>query len=455
MRPVVLEADDLSIGYGSKIVAEGISFTVRQGDYLAIVGENGAGKTTLLNYILANQQGIRAAVIVNDIGEINIDAELIGRGGIVGPEDDNLIPLTNGCICCTLKEDLAVQLRNLAKTGSFDYIIIEASGVCEPMPIAHTIDRICEESTRQGLPMQLDNIIAVVDGARMFDEFEGGRALIRERIAQEDLEHLLILQIEFCNTLLLNKADLLTKRQLQELTAIVRSLQHDAVILPAVQGMVPLDQLLGTGRFQMERSISSAGWLHVIADRDEDEEHHEDHEHEEHFEHGDHHDHDGDHEHGDHDGDHEHGELHGHHGHHDYGDHDHLAEFGISSFVYDRRQPFARRKVEALTQQWPKSVIRCKGMIWYQEEPEMSYIFEQSGSQIQEKQSGPFLAAASVEQQKFVLARFPEVRKNWDPVYGDRRIRLVLIGKDMDREAIEAQLDGALAPAWQGERQEE
>ena len=420
-----------------------------------ITGYLGAGKTTLLNYILANQQGIRAAVIVNDIGEINIDAELIGRGGIVGPEDDNLIPLTNGCICCTLKEDLAVQLRNLAKTGSFDYIIIEASGVCEPMPIAHTIDRICEESTRQGLPMQLDNIIAVVDGARMFDEFEGGRALIRERIAQEDLEHLLILQIEFCNTLLLNKADLLTKRQLQELTAIVRSLQHDAVILPAVQGMVPLDQLLGTGRFQMERSISSAGWLHVIADRDEDEEHHEDHEHEEHFEHGDHHDHDGDHEHGDHDGDHEHGELHGHHGHHDYGDHDHLAEFGISSFVYDRRQPFARRKVEALTQQWPKSVIRCKGMIWYQEEPEMSYIFEQSGSQIQEKQSGPFLAAASVEQQKFVLARFPEVRKNWDPVYGDRRIRLVLIGKDRDREAIEAQLDGALAPAWQGERQEE
>lgn len=402
-----------------------------------ITGYLGAGKTTLLNYILANQQGIRAAVIVNDIGEINIDAELIGRGGIVGPEDDSLIPLTNGCICCTLKEDLAVQLRNLAKTGSFDYIIIEASGVCEPMPIAHTIDRICEESTRQGLPIQLDNIIAVVDGARMLDEFEGGRALIRERIAQEDLEHLLILQIEFCNTLLLNKADLLTKRQLQELTAIVRSLQHDAVILPAVQGMVPLDQLLGTGRFQMERSISSAGWLHVIADGDHG--------------HGDHHDHDGDHEHEEH---HEHHDHHHHHDHdHDYGDHDHLAEFGISSFVYDRRQPFARRKVEALTQQWPKSVIRCKGMIWYQEEPEMSYIFEQSGSQIQEKQSGPFLAAASVEQQKFVLARFPEVRKNWDPVYGDRRVRLVLIGKDMDREAIEAQLDGALAPAWQGEAQ--
>ena len=402
-----------------------------------ITGYLGAGKTTLLNHILANQQGIRAAVIVNDIGEINIDAELIGRGGIVGPEDDSLISLTNGCICCTLKEDLAVQLRDLAKTGSFDYIIIEASGVCEPMPIAHTIDRICEESTRQGLPMQLDNIIAVVDGARMLDEFEGGRALIRDRIAQEDLEHLLILQIEFCNTILLNKADLLTKRQLQELTAIVRSLQHDAVILPAVQGMVPLDELLKTGRFQMERSISSAGWLHVIADGDHG--------------HGDHHDHDGDHEHEEH---HEHHDHHHHHDHdHDYGDHDHLAEFGISSFVYDRRQPFARRKVEALTQQWPKSVIRCKGMIWYQEEPEMSYIFEQSGSQIQEKQSGPFLAAASVEQQKFVLARFPEVRKNWDPVYGDRRIRLVLIGKDMDREAIEAQLDGALAPAWQGEAQ--
>ena len=420
-----------------------------------ITGYLGAGKTTLLNHILANQQGIRAAVIVNDIGEINIDAELISRGGIVGPEDDSLIPLTNGCICCTLKEDLAIQLRNLAKTGSFDYIIIEASGVCEPMPIAHTIDRICEESTRQGLPMQLDNIIAVVDGARMLDEFEGGRALIRDRIAQEDLEHLLILQIEFCNTILLNKADLLTGRQLQELTVIVRSLQHDAVILPAVQGMVPLDQLLGTGRFQMERSISSAGWLHVIADRDADEDHDEDHGH------GEYHDHDGDHEHGehDHDRDHEHGEHHDHdefhehgdHHDHDHGDHDHLAEFGISTFVYDRRQPFARRKVEALTQQWPKSVIRCKGMIWYQEEPEMSYIFEQSGSQIQEKQSGPFLAAASAEQQKFVLARFPEVRKNWDPVYGDRRIRLVLIGKDMDREVIEAQLDGALAPAWQEE----
>lgn len=402
-----------------------------------ITGYLGAGKTTLLNYILANDQGIRAAVIVNDIGEVNIDAELIARGGIVGPGDDSLIPLTNGCICCTLKEDLAAQLMNLARTGSFDTIIIEASGVCEPMPIAHTIDRICEESTQRGLPMQLDNIIAVVDGARMLDEFEGGRSLVRETLPQDDLAHLLILQIEFCNTLLLNKADLLTQRELTELTAIVRSLQHDAVILPAVSGAVALDQLLGTGRFQMERSISSAGWLHVIADQDTDAEHHG---------------HKSGHRHDGHEEPHEHGTSHEHDGCHEIHDHDHehdhLAEFGISTFVYDRRQPFYRSKVEALTQAWPKTVIRCKGMIWYQEEPEMSYIFEQSGAQIQEKQSGPFLAAASLDQQKLVLARFAQVRENWDPVYGDRRIRLVLIGKNMDREAIEAQLDDALAPAW-------
>ena len=296
-----------------------------------ITGYLGAGKTTLLNHILANDRGIRAAVIVNDIGEVNIDAELIAHGGVVRPEDNSLIPLTNGCICCSLKEDLAAQLRQLAKTGRFDYIVIEASGVCEPIPIAHTITAICEESADRGLPMRLDNIIAVVDGARMYDEFEGGRALTSDT-DEDDIEHLLIEQIEFCNTLLINKADLLTSGQLDALEALVRSLQKDAIMLRTVQCDVPLDKLLYTGRFDLERSIASAAWLSAAHEHDA---HEHDHEH-----------------------DHEHNA--------------HLEEFGISTFVYERRQPFTRARIEALAADWPRSVIRCKGMIWYQEEPGMS-----------------------------------------------------------------------------------
>ncbi|HAV27909.1 MAG TPA: hypothetical protein DCX23_06290, partial [Lachnospiraceae bacterium] len=239
-----------------------------------ITGYLGAGKTTLLNHILSNDEGIRAAVIVNDIGEVNVDADLIEKGGVVTQENSNLVPLTNGCICCTLRDDLAAQLGELASTGKYDYIIIEASGICEPIPIAQTIADICEESTEDGMPMVLDNIIAVVDCARMHDEFEDGRSLLKDTYEEEDIENLLIQQLEFCNTVLMNKVDTVDEYQLGELKAIIRSLQTSAVIIEANYAKVAIADVLNTGRFDLEKSMESAGWIEAIQqDNDDDDEH--------------------------------------------------------------------------------------------------------------------------------------------------------------------------------------
>ncbi|MBR6398045.1 MAG: GTP-binding protein, partial [Lachnospiraceae bacterium] len=273
-----------------------------------ITGYLGAGKTTLLNHILSNDEGIRAAVIVNDIGEVNVDAELIAKGGVVTQENSNLVPLTNGCICCTLRDDLATQLRDLAKTGKFDYIIIEASGICEPIPIAQTIADICEESTEDGLPMMLDNIIAVVDCARMHDEFEDGRSLIKDSYEEEDIENLLIQQLEFCNTVLLNKVDTVDEYQLGELKAIVKSLQTKAVIIEANYAKVKIADVLNTGRFDLESSMESAGWIEAIQNADIEDHDHDDDDDDDEDEHEHHHHHDDD----DDEDEHEH-----HHHHHD------------------------------------------------------------------------------------------------------------------------------------------
>ncbi len=440
-----------------------------------ITGYLGAGKTTLLNHILSNDEGIRAAVIVNDIGEVNVDAELIAKGGVVTQENSNLVPLTNGCICCTLRDDLATQLRDLAKTGKFDYIIIEASGICEPIPIAQTIADICEESTEDGLPMMLDNIIAVVDCARMHDEFEDGRSLLKDSYEEEDIENLLIQQLEFCNTVLLNKVDTVDEYQLGELKAIVKSLQTKAVIIEANYAKVKIADVLNTGRFDLESSMESAGWIEAIQnadiedhdhddDDDDDEDEHEHHHHDDdddddEHEHHHHHDDDDDedeHEHHHHDDDDDddddddhHEEHHGHHHHHHHHHHNadvsyQVEEYGIGSFVYFRRRPFDRDKLVSLAEKWPRSIIRCKGMVWYKQDPSMSYIFEQAGHLIQEMQSGRFLASADQASIERVLAKYPEVRKMWDEKYGDRMQKLVFIGQNMDRKEIERELDECL-----------
>ncbi len=429
-----------------------------------ITGYLGAGKTTLLNHILSNDEGIRAAVIVNDIGEVNVDAELIAKGGVVTQENSNLVPLTNGCICCTLRDDLATQLRDLAKTGKFDYIIIEASGICEPIPIAQTIADICEESTEDGLPMMLDNIIAVVDCARMHDEFEDGRSLLKDSYEEEDIENLLIQQLEFCNTVLLNKVDTVDEYQLGELKAIVKSLQTKAVIIEANYAKVKIADVLNTGRFDLESSMESAGWIEAIQnadiedhdhddDDDDDEDEHEHHHHHDHDddddedEHEHHHHHDDDDDDDDDDDHHEEHHGHGHHHHHHHHNADvsyQVEEYGIGSFVYFRRRPFDRDKLVSLAEKWPRSIIRCKGMVWYKQDPSMSYIFEQAGHLIQEMQSGRFLASADQASIERVLAKYPEVRKMWDEKYGDRMQKLVFIGQNMDRKEIERELDECL-----------
>ena len=425
-----------------------------------ITGYLGAGKTTLLNHILSNDEGIRAAVIVNDIGEVNVDAELIAKGGVVTQENSNLVPLTNGCICCTLRDDLATQLRDLAKTGKFDYIIIEASGICEPIPIAQTIADICEESTEDGLPMMLDNIIAVVDCARMHDEFEDGRSLLKDSYEEEDIENLLIQQLEFCNTVLLNKVDTVDEYQLGELKAIVKSLQTKAVIIEANYAKVKIADVLNTGRFDLESSMESAGWIEAIQNADIEDHDHDDDDDDDEDEHEHHHHHDDDddddehehHHHDDDDDDDDHHEEHHGHGHHHHHHHHHhnadvsyqVEEYGIGSFVYFRRRPFDRDKLVSLAEKWPRSIIRCKGMVWYKQDPSMSYIFEQAGHLIQEMQSGRFLASADQASIERVLAKYPEVRKMWDEKYGDRMQKLVFIGQNMDRKEIERELDECL-----------
>ena len=279
-----------------------------------ITGYLGAGKTTLLNYVLGNQEGVRAAVIVNDVGEVNIDADLIARSGAVRQMDD-VIPLTNGCICCTLADDLAEQLNGIASSGEFDYIVIEASGICEPIPIAYTISGLCEDTESGPALLDLDNIVAVVDSARMYEEFHGGRDLVADDIDEEDIAGLLVQQIEFCTTLVMNKVDLVDDAQMDELLAIVGSLQKDARIVKATRGEVPLDEILNTGRFDFARAYESAAWAEAMAHPEE----HEDPE---------------------------------------------VLEYGISTFVYLRRKPFDLGKFAALADSWPAGVIRCKGVLW-------------------------------------------------------------------------------------------
>lgn len=419
-----------------------------------LTGYLGSGKTTLINYILANQEGYKVAVIVNDIGEVNIDAELIAKGGVVTETDDTLVPLTNGCICCNLQVDLMKQIADLIKTGKFDYILIEASGICEPIPIAQTITVLSESTEQYGLPKicRLDNIVSVVDALRLRDEFASGEKLEEDNIDEEDIENLIIQQIEFCNTIVLNKASEVTKDELNQIKAVIKKLQPSAEIIETDYAKVDLKKIMDTNAFDFEKASMSAGWIQEIEKDVEEEEEHHHHEHDddcdcEECTHDHEHDEDCDCEECEHDHDDEKEHKHkGHHHHHHHHDHDGTSseEYGISSFVYYRRKAFNREKLEYFVEHFPKSIIRCKGIMWFSNEPDTSYVFEQAGSQITATDAGAWLATAPKEELEKIIEYNPEVLKDWDEELGDRMIKLVFIGRKMDKEKIVSDLDKCL-----------
>ena len=415
---------------------------------LLLTGYLGSGKTTLLNRILNNRKGIRFAVIVNDIGEVNIDADLIAKGGIVGQNDDSLVPLQNGCICCTLKMDLVQQLSDLANNGDFDYIVIEASGICEPEPIAQTIctmPGMGEEFNRNAF-VALDCIVTVFVASRLRDEFASGESLTGKDLDEEDIENLIIQQIEFCNIILLNKISEVTPEEAEHIRKVIRALQPTAEIIECDYCDVDFDKILKTNRFDFEQVATSATWVKEIEkpiDETEDAHHH--HHHNNHVaHHGHEHEHKHEHEHEDHSHcDHEHGVCHcHHHHHHEEGE---AEEYGIGTFVYFARKPFSLNKFDWMcAKNWPKSVIRCKGVCYFKENPDMSYLFEQAGRQKSLKEAGRWYATAPEEDLEVLLARDPGLMRDWDPEYGDRMQKLVFIGQKMDRAAITAQLDACL-----------
>ena len=416
-----------------------------------LCGYLGAGKTTLMNMILANQKGYKVAVIVNDIGEINVDASLIEKDANI-TDKSSLVPLTNGCICCTLKTDLVMQIENLIASGKYDYLLIESSGVCEPMPIAQAIETI-----ENGY---LDNVVSVVDAKRLVDEFSEGAQLLKKDMGEEDIESLLVQQLEFCSTLIINKKDLVTEDQMKKVRAVVTKLQPHVKVIETTRCQVPLEDLLATKRFDFEKVFESAGWVAELEKRaeeydDDDEECDHDHEHcdhdhhdeHEHCDHDEHDHHDDEHEHGHHGHDEHGGHGHGHHHHHHH-EHKHEGadedEYGIGSFVYYRRRPFNREKLEKYAGVWPRNIIRSKGVIWFSDEQDMAYVFETSGRQIQAGASGRWLATVSKREQEKVLAREPRMREEWDEKVGDRMIKLCIIGQKLDKKKICADLDALL-----------
>ena len=395
---------------------------------LLLTGYLGSGKTTLLNRILSNNQGIRFAVIVNDIGEVNIDADLIQQGGVVNQKDDSLVALQNGCICCTLKMDLVQQLQDIIATQRFDYIVIEASGICEPAPIAQTICSIpmmAPEVTKDGYP-RLDCIATVVDALRMKDEFEGGLALTKDNIGEEDIENLVIQQIEFCNIVLLNKAAEVTPEELGRIRQIVRTLQPKAEIIECNYGDVDFGKILETGLFDFNRVAASPTWVQEV------EGHHDDDD--------DDHDHDDD----DDDDDHEEGHHHHHHHHHHH-DEGEAEEYGIGTYVYYRRQPMSLSLFdEFVARLWPKGVIRTKGICYFDDEQDTCYVFEQAGKQVSIRNAGQWYATMPPAQLQQFLADNPDAQRDWDPQVGDRMQKLVFIGQHLDKEAIARALDRCL-----------
>ena len=367
---------------------------------LLLTGYLGSGKTTLVNRILSNRQGIRFAVIVNDIGEVNIDADLIQKGGVVKQKDDSLVALQNGCICCTLKMDLVNQLCDLIATGSFDYIVIEASGICEPVPIAQTICSIPgmpAAFTKNGIP-RLDCVVSVVDALRLRDEFGCAKELTRDNIDEEDIENLIIQQIEFCDIVLLNKVDEVNEEELGQIRAVIRAIQPTADIVECNYADVPLQQILDTHRFNFDNASLSPAWIREIGKPVEDEEESEE-----------------------------------------------VEEYGIGTYVYYRRRPFDINKFDHFVmKQWPANIIRAKGICWFSDNNDMSYIFEQSGRQKQLREIGQWYATAPLEELEDLMMEDPTLAMDWDDEVGDRMIKLVFIGQNLDREKLARELDFCL-----------
>ena len=358
-----------------------------------LCGYLGAGKTTLLNKVLNNQEGFKVAVIVNDIGEVNVDAKLIADGAKITDTSD-IVPLTNGCICCTLKSQLATNIENIIKSGKYDHIMIEASGVCEPMPIAQELELI-----KNG---KLDNVVGVVDAARLVDEFAGGDKLLdKEDMEEEDIESLLVQQIEFCSTLVINKKDLVTEEQFKKVRSVIEALHPGVKIIETSHGDVAVKEILDTGCFDFETVYASAGWCKKLEAEEEGEEEDE--------------------------------------------DETSADEYGIGTFIYYRRQPFDRQKLDQFANNWPKNIIRCKGLMWFADESEMAWVFESSGRQIQAGYSGQWIAASSPAEQKQILAENPQIKEDWDEKVGDRMIKLCIIGQNLDKEQISKDLDNCLA----------
>ena len=394
---------------------------------MLLTGYLGSGKTTLLNRILKNEKGIKFAVIVNDIGEVNIDASLIENGGVVGQKDDSLVALQNGCICCTLKMDLVQQLNDIINQKKFDYIVIEASGICEPAPIAQTIStypRMIPEKIMMNGVARLDSIVTVVDALRMRDEFGLGDALQKPDMGEDDLESLVIQQIEFCNIILLNKASEVSPEELCHLRAVIKAIQPKAEIYECNYGDVELSKIINTHSFNFDKVATSARWIEAM-EGEEGDDHHDDHD------------------------DHERHDEHEHHHHH----HDHLEneesgealEYGIQTFVYYRRPAMSLARFdEFVSTQWPKSVIRAKGMCYFRDEPDTCYLFEQSGKQFNITNAGQWFASMPAEELEQFMEQNPNAKNDWDENYGDRMQKIVFIGKDMDRKAIEALLDACL-----------
>ena len=401
---------------------------------LLLTGYLGSGKTTLLNRILQNKKGIKFAVIVNDIGEVNIDADLIEKGGVVGQQDDSLVALQNGCICCTLKMDLVKQLQEILAMHRFDYIVIEASGICEPGPIAQTIVSIPSlgpEYIKDGY-LQLDSIVTVVDALRMRDEFKSGHDLLRQNIDEEDIENLVIQQIEFCNTILLNKASEVTKDELAQVRQIIRTLQPKADIIECDYCDVDLDKLVYTEKFNFDEVATSATWIQEIENHHDDDDDDDDDDEEESNRHH-HHDHSPS------------GETEGghHHHHHDEGE---AEEYGIGTFVYYARRPLNLGLFdEFVARKWPKSIIRAKGICYFKGEEDICYVFEQAGRQVSLRDAGQWYATMPKDELQNMMATNPQLQKDWDEQYGDRMQKLVFIGQHLDREQITADLDFCLA----------
>lgn len=418
---------------------------------LLLTGYLGSGKTTLVNHILANKKGIKFAVIVNDIGEVNIDADLIQKGGVVGKKDESLVALQNGCICCTLKMDLVEQINDILKMNRFDYIVIEASGICEPEPIARTIcsiPQMDEEYTKNGYA-RLDCIVTVVDALRMQSEFACGENLTKKNIDEEDIENLLIQQIEFCNMVILNKASEVQPAELGRIKQIIKALQPSATIIEADYANVNLEKIIDTKMFHYDKVAVSAAWIQEIEKKASEEEereakadhHHHHHDHDEHHHNHDH-DEDHNHEHCDHSAEDCHDPHCHHHHHHEGGE---VEEYGIGTFVYYRRKAFDTKKFEKyVCQNWPKNIIRAKGVCYFNDNRDMSYLFEQAGVQKKLTEAGLWFATAPKEEFDRLVEQEPGILRDWDETYGDRMEKIVFIGQKMNKEQITRDLDECL-----------